>query len=405
MNLASSGQVEYSGETGPLFKIALANAVLTLLTLGIYRFWARTRERKYMWSAIRADGSHLEYSGNGLEKFLGFLIAVAFLAVYLGVFQLLLTFLGYSFFEEDAQLGLIPGLGFSLAPLIILPLIFYAQYRARRYVLSRTRWRGIRFGAEKAAWRYVGVALWNLFLTVITLGILYPRMVFKLEEFRTNHSYYGDAKLHQGGRWPMLYKAARQFFIGLGLLILGILLTIIGEVQGASTLTGAGGVLFFVANFWIIIGGMAFGVNAWRMMANEKRLGEVVTFTSTVKTSEVVGRYIGGFILIGVIVSIFVGVAALLFGGLVSAFDPADPDFGQTTGAIGLVGFIVLYLGVLISVSVLTLVWITQPILEKYVTTLTINNAQALNDISQREGDDFVEAEGFADALDVGAAI
>ena len=405
MNLASNGQVEYLGETGSLFRIALRNALLTLVTLGIYRFWARTRERKYMWSAIRADGSHLEYSGNGLEKFLGFLIAVAFLAVYLGVFQLLLTFLGYSLFEEDPQLGLIPGLGFSLAPLLVLPLIFYAQYRARRYVLSRTRWRGIRFGAEKAAWRYVGIALWNLFLTVITLGILYPRMVFKLEEFRTNHSYYGDAKLHQGGRWPMLYKAAKQFFVGLGLFVVAIILLVMGEAQSADGLLAIGGILFFIAYFWLILGGMAFGVNAWRMMANEKTLGDAVTFTSDVKTSEVVGRYVGGFILISLVVGAVVAVAAFIFGGVVSTFDPADPEFGQTTGVIGLVAFVVLYLGVMVAISVLTLIWITQPILEKYVTTLTINNAQALNDISQRDGDDFAEAEGFADALDVGAAI
>lgn len=29
----------------------------------------------------------MEYTGNGLEKLLGFLIAVAFLAIYLGLFQ------------------------------------------------------------------------------------------------------------------------------------------------------------------------------------------------------------------------------------------------------------------------------------------------------------------------------
>ena len=43
--------------------------------------------------------------------------------------------------------------------------------------------------------------------------------------------------------------------------------------------------------------------------------------------------------------------------------------------------------------------------MREYVKTLTIVNPEALDDIEQREGDDFVEAEGFADALDVGAAI
>ena len=230
-------------------------------------------------------------------------------------------------------------------------------------------------------------------------------MVFKLEEFRTNHSYYGDAKLHQGGRWPMLYKAARQFYIGLGLFVFAIAIMIIAEVQGSTGLVGLGGFLFIVAYIWLIIGGMAFGVNSWRMMANEKKLGERITFVSNVNTADVVARYIGGSILIGLIVGVFVILAALILGGAAGMFDPTSPGFGQSAGTLGLVFFVILYLGVLVSISVLTLVWITQPVLEKYVTTLTINNVEALNDISQRDGDDFVEAEGFADALDVGAAI
>ena len=48
---------------------------------------------------------------------------------------------------------------------------------------------------------------------------------------------------------------------------------------------------------------------------------------------------------------------------------------------------------------------VSQPVLREYVQSLTIINPAALDDITQREGDDFVEAEGFADALDVGAAI
>ena len=230
-------------------------------------------------------------------------------------------------------------------------------------------------------------------------------MVFKLEEFRTNHSYYGDAKLHQGGRWPMLYKAARQFYIGLGLFVVAIAIMIIAEDQGSTGLVGLGGFLFVVAYIWLIIGGMAFGVNSWRVMANEKTLGEKVTFVSNVNTADVVTRYIGGFVLIGLIVGVVAGLAAFIFGGVVGLFDPTSPDFGQSTGIVGLIFVVVLYLGILVAISVLTLVWITQPVLEKYVTTLTINNVEALNDISQRDGDDFVEAEGFADALDVGAAI
>ena len=145
--------IDYRGQQGPLFWLGLKTSLLTLVTLGIYRFWAKTRLRKYFWSATAPGGDPLEYTGNGLEKLLGFLIAVAFLAVYLGLFQLLLSFAGMSFFDmgegtsaEDVIVQLVATYATLLA---VLPFIYYAQYRARRYILSRTRWRGIRFGVDQ----------------------------------------------------------------------------------------------------------------------------------------------------------------------------------------------------------------------------------------------------------------
>ena len=62
------------------------------------------------------------------------------------------------------------------------------------------------------------------------------------------------------------------------------------------------------------------------------------------------------------------------------------------------------YLGVFLMWSALSAVFITQPLLAHYATTLTIHQASELTTVRQREQDDFVEAEGFADALDVGGA-
>jgi len=90
--------VEYTGQGRPLFNLAFKTAFLTLITLGVYRFWARTRLRKYFWSAVAPGGHSFEYDGRGLEKFLGFLIAVVVLAFYLGIIQVLLTFAGMSLF-------------------------------------------------------------------------------------------------------------------------------------------------------------------------------------------------------------------------------------------------------------------------------------------------------------------
>ncbi|MEM8592624.1 MAG: DUF898 family protein, partial [Pseudomonadota bacterium] len=44
------------GRRRRLFGLALWTGFLTVLTLGLYRFWARTRLRRWYWSAIRPGG-------------------------------------------------------------------------------------------------------------------------------------------------------------------------------------------------------------------------------------------------------------------------------------------------------------------------------------------------------------
>ena len=117
---------------------------MTVLTLGIYRFWMKTRLRRWYWSAIR-PGGQLEYVGDPWEKLLGFLIAVLILAFYIGIVNLILMFLSFSLFQGNVA-------AYALSLVGVIPLWFYAQYRARRYVLARTRWRGLRFGLEPGAW-------------------------------------------------------------------------------------------------------------------------------------------------------------------------------------------------------------------------------------------------------------
>ncbi len=73
--------LSYDGRAGEVGSIALANSLLGLVTLGIYRFWAKTRLRRYLWSHVSMEGDRLEYTGRGIELFIGFLIAGVFLAL------------------------------------------------------------------------------------------------------------------------------------------------------------------------------------------------------------------------------------------------------------------------------------------------------------------------------------
>ena len=85
--------VGFWGRRKSLFGILVVNALLGMVTLGIYRFWARTRLRQYFWNSIEIDGDLLEYTGRGLELFIGFLIVVAVLVPLVIAYQVLSVFL------------------------------------------------------------------------------------------------------------------------------------------------------------------------------------------------------------------------------------------------------------------------------------------------------------------------
>ena len=56
----------FSWEKSKLFWLVVWTGALTVVTLGIYRFWARTRLRRYIWSSIMPGGDSFEYTGTGL---------------------------------------------------------------------------------------------------------------------------------------------------------------------------------------------------------------------------------------------------------------------------------------------------------------------------------------------------
>ena len=229
----------YHGKGSPLFKLYFITAIFTVLTLGIYRFWAKTRIRKYIWSSVSGDGDSFEYTGTGVEKFLGFLVAIVILAVYLGVIQMALFYFGLNMFstpETDAQ-ALAQILAIYITLLAVLPLMLFAQYRARRYKLARTRGRGSRFGMESGAWAYAFRAMGYYLLNIVTLGMLNPLVTFRLEKFMADRTWYGDGRFHQEGRWQALYAGMKHVFIGLGVLIGG------GVLLGLGAANSSGGEL------------------------------------------------------------------------------------------------------------------------------------------------------------------
>src|SRR5690349_18193020 len=156
-------QLAYSGRTRTLFGIFFKNLLLTLITVGVYRFWAKTRTRRFLWSGTAIDGEPFEYTGTGMELFIGFLKALAILGPLFAILQIGQLWLG-----KD-HVWLMAALSYGQTLLIIV-LIYAGSYAARRYRMSRTLWSGIRFRQAGSPWRYVGHAMLGLFFCVITAG-------------------------------------------------------------------------------------------------------------------------------------------------------------------------------------------------------------------------------------------
>ncbi len=394
----SSLATDYAGTRTRLFWLALKASILTVLTLGFYRFWMKTRLRRFYWSAIRPGGVPLEYTGTGVEKLMGFLIAVVFLAFYIGVFNLILIFFSFSLLSTSFAAYLLSFVG-------IIPIFFYARYRARRYILARTRWRGMRFGAESAAWSYAWRAMLHWLATILTLGLLLPRQIFKLEKFRTDRTWYGNARFHQEGRWTMLLPVAKHYYFGL---LISLTSGVAGYFEPVALLT------LTPALVWLIIGFVHLNVQGFRLLTEHKRLNERIAFTSAPRTRRILRIYALGNMLVSAILFTLIVVIFVAIGFFLATFGPGSfegefelvPSLGSGwRDQLVFIGFAIAYFSMFILYSVLTQVFVTLPIMAHYAETLQIEKPHLLGEIDQRDRDDMTEAEGFAEALDIGAAI
>ena len=197
----------YDGKITELFGIFLLNLLLTIITLGIFRFWAITRIRRYLWSHMRFEDTRFTYTGKGRELFLGFLLAMLILVLVfsaVGVVSVVLA-------KSHPVLAAIP---IAAAYIGLFILFGAAHFSAQRYRLSRTEWRGIRGGMEGSALRYGLNWILYLVLVVVTLYQAIPWMQVGLARRRINASRFGSAVFHCEGRAGRLYLTWLATIVG-----------------------------------------------------------------------------------------------------------------------------------------------------------------------------------------------
>jgi uncharacterized membrane protein YjgN (DUF898 family) len=197
MEEQNSYTLRFLGKGSEYFGIIIVNWLLTLITLGIYYPWARARKIKYLYGATALDEDRFAFHGAGKEMFRGFIKVVLFWIILMGI-----AILANRYVMVDPMLSLIFILVFYLLFFAIIPLIIHGAYR---YRMSRTTWRGIRFGYRGTRKQLYLNFLKGVGLSIITLGIYSAWFEINMRKYLVGNVRAGDVEFKYSGNGGDLF--------------------------------------------------------------------------------------------------------------------------------------------------------------------------------------------------------
>ena len=387
--------VTFTGQNGVFRRLVMRGALLELATFGFYRFWLTTDIRRHLWSHTEIDGDALEYIGRGKELLLGFLIAMAVLAPLF----LLNFLLGLEIERFKA---------FASLPLYLFLAAFgqFAAYRARRYRLTRTVWRGVRFWMTGSGWSYAWRSMLWALLLFPTLGFAYPWRSAALERYKLRHTLYGNLLCRfEATGWQLFKRVWWVWLLGLLpilLLVGGVVATAVsGGVAAGSGALLLGGVLLLSLPFLHAIR----RAREWAWWAGGIRFGGVAV-ACHLRSGSLIGVYWKLIGLVLLVIAVFSAIAA----GLAAALF----NFGASSGGLpamilarqlpvwGFVAFAATYLLLIIAIGVLLRIYTLQRVWRRVVAECAVIDIEAASNVGA--AGDVVTAfgEGLADGLDFG---
>ncbi|MBB6124492.1 YjgN family protein [Sphingobium subterraneum] len=282
--------------------IAFTNLLLMIVTLGIYRFWATTRTRRYLWSHSRFIDDRLEWTGTGKELFLGFLMVILILGLPFFILQF-----GARALVMRGHAGIAGLLGFA-SFLVIFYFVGIARFRALRYRLGRTYWHGIRGGSDDAGWSYGWSYMWKTIVGMMAIYLLVPRAMMSLWNERWNAMSFGPHAFESKGDYRPAFKRYLMFYL-LPLIILGCGIVFAMFVGVGSIMMGGGapggspigallGVLFGVGIYGLFL---FIGLSFYAIFIREAVGGlslATLTFAFDASTKDWVKLFLGDIALV-----------------------------------------------------------------------------------------------------------
>ena len=405
-----AGAVQFLGREAAYWRLRIKGAGLLLLTLGIYRFWFATDVRRYLWSNTEIGGETLEYTGLATELLGGFLLAIAIVVpLYTAVASAVLAL--------DTAAMAIAAIGF----LLLVLLGQFALYRARRYRLTRTVFRGVRFDQHSSAWPYAFYALSWWLLAIVTLGLVYPWAQANLQRYKMRHTSYGDLQGSFAGAGSALFLRGLPIW----LLVVGpiaVAFVVLGRMidwnalndlmaQGKGTplalLVGNSGVTVFAvvaaATGASLVAALAlyplFAAIMMRWWISGLRFGAVTVRSrlATVQVYRIYLRFLLHIVPFIIVAAALGGVSVYLSGALVASNHdsmPAELFMSAITLAI--------YVVVMLGASTIYQVVVTFAMWRLAAQTAELCGAAALDGVRASGVPDSALGEGLVDALGVG---
>jgi uncharacterized membrane protein YjgN (DUF898 family) len=392
--------VRFTGASVAFRRLVEYGALFELVTFGFYRFWLTTDIRRFLWSNTEIDGDAVEYTGRAKELLLGFLIALAVLGpVFVAYFVVGLEFERYK--------------AFASVPLYSFFFLFgqFAVYRARRYRLTRTIWRGVRFWMTGSGWSYAWRSLLWLLLIVPTLGFAYPWRSAGLERYKLGHTFYGTLPgRFEATGWQLFKRVWWVWLLGL--------MPMIGVVGGG--ITGFVGQLrsappqnpiMMGAGLGIVVGMMACvglpflhavrKAMEWRWWAEGIRFGDAAV-ACDLPAAALFGVYWG---LIGMGLLLLVGF--LIAAGGIRSLLLLFFGHGQTFAAllanqpvVGIVAYGIWYLVMILSFTALARIYTVQRVWRHVTSACRLVNPDAAANVGSAGEAASAIGEGLADGLD-----
>lgn len=266
----------FDGSWREFAPIAFTNLLLTIVTLGIYRFWATTRERRYLWSRSRFIDERLEWAGTGKELFIGALLVLA--AIILPFFVITQVAQALILRGQEAAGATLSLLSFAF----IFYLIGVARFRALRYRLSRTRWHGIRGGSDDQGFTFGLSYMWKTVVGYIPAGLLIPWSMVSLWNERWSKMSFGPFAFESDAEGGPIFPRFLLFYLSPLLIFIAMVpLFAAGVTQGRFEGAPGGGLVFaiFAAIFLFYAGlgliAVAFYSKYFRVVVGATRLNDL----------------------------------------------------------------------------------------------------------------------------------